>query len=423
MPKQIVPLTNKACQKLKYNLKEKKNNYLRDGQGLYLEALPTGRKVWRYEFRLDGKKSRITKPQDYGTLGGELSEARLWREEQRQLVKQGLNPSQRALLAKANQAAIQQNTFKRVADEWLAHHKASWSPRHYQKAEGIVRRVLRPSLDNLAIGDVGTAEVLAAIRVPEKAGKFETAHKAREFMSQIAKRAIVLQLIAVDPTYPIRGAEGLKPTQSKNRPHLSKPDEVAKLLRKIDGYEARNLSVTYALKILPLVFTRPSELRCATWGEFDLEGRRWDIPAARMKSGRDHVVPLARQVVALLKELALQTGQGSESLLFPSASDRSKPISDAALSKALRTLGYAGLQVPHGFRHTASTLLSAQQKFSADAIEMQLSHGHKDRIRGVYNKWEYLPERAEMMEFWADYLTALKSGETASTKNKQKRDE
>jgi integrase len=127
-----------------------------------------------------------------------------------------------------------------------------------------------------------------------------------------------------------------------------------------------------------------------------------------MKSDREHVVPLSSQVIELLRELSLCTHNSADALLFPSASDKSKPISDATLSKALRTMGYAGRQVPHGFRHTASTLLSAQQKFSPDAIEMQLSHGHKDRIRGVYNKWEYLPERAQMMQFWGDYLQTLK---------------
>ena len=414
MSKIIKELSGKRCQQLKYNPESKKDNYLRDGHGLYLEALASGRKVWNYEFRLHGKKSRIRLPIDYGSPGGSLKEARQWCQKQRQLVSLGINPSLHARHEKARQKATQQNTFNSVADEWLEHHKPRWSQRHYQKASGIVRRELRVPLGDRVVSEITTAEVLAAIQVPEKAGKQETAHKAREFASQIFRRAIVRQLMDSDPTYPIRGIEGLAPVQTKNHPHVTKPDEVAELLIKIDGYQARHYSVLFALKMLPYVFTRPGELRQARWSEFDLLNAQWEIPAERMKGRRPHVVPLATQVIALLEELTAYNHHSADSLLFPSPTKPDKPISDATLSKALRTLGYQGKQVPHGFRHTASTLLNSQQsqssKFTSDTIEQQLAHVDKDSIRATYNKYDGLPERRKMMQFYADYLDGLKSG-------------
>ena len=164
-----------------------------------------------------------------------------------------------------------------------------------KKAAGIVRRELRVPLGDRVVGEITTAEVLAAIQVPEKAGKQETAHKAREFASQIFRRAIVRQLMDSDPTYPIRGIEGLAPVQANNHPHLTKPDEVAELLRRIEDYQAQHYSVLFALKMLPYVFTRPGELRQAQWSEFDLLNGQWEIPAERMKGRRPHVVPLAAQ--------------------------------------------------------------------------------------------------------------------------------
>ena len=411
----IKKLTAKQCEQLKYNPKNKKLNYLRDGQGLYLEALPNGRKVWNFEFRLTdennkSRKSRIRLPHDFGTDGGSVIDARAWREEQRKIVQAGINPTLHAKQEKARRQAKQKNTFDAVADEWLAHHKDRWSERHYKKAEGIVKRVLRVPLGDRVISEILAAEILAAVQVPESEDKRETAHKAMEFASQIFRRAIVRQLVTYDPTYSLRGTEGLKPKQPKNRPHLTDPEEIGELLRKIDNYNARHFSVLYALKILPHVFTRPTELSAAPWREFDLKNAQWEIPAERMKARRPHVVPLSTQVITLLEELALHSHHSPNSLLFPSPSNNTKPISDGTLSKALRSLGYAGRHVPHGFRHTANTSLNELQLFSPDAIELQQAHADKNTIRRTYNKAQYLPERRKMMQFWSEHIDGLKSG-------------
>jgi len=365
----------------------------------------------------DGKKrkSRITLPFDFGIDGGSLIDARRWAEKQRELVLKGINPTLYARHEKARRVATQQHTFKAVTDEWLEHNKDSWSPRHYKKAEGIVRRVLRPTLGERLIGEIFSDEILAAVEVPQQQGKHETAHKALEFAKQIFNRASLRQLIQNDPTYPLKSTKVLKPVHSKKQPHLKEPQEVAELLQKIRGYQARHFSVRFALRILPYLFTRPGELRQAKWGEFDLANAQWIVPAERMKMRKPHTVPLATQVIALLEELALHSRYDDDSLLFPSPTNQHKPISDATLSKALRTMGYQDKHVPHGFRHTASTLLNAQRlngqpQFNRDAIECQLAHADQNRIRATYNQWEYMPDRIEMMQFYADLLDTLRSG-------------
>lgn len=405
---QIMPLTATQCKKHKHDDAIKKLNYLRDGHGLYLEALPNGRKVWRFEFRIDGKKSRVTLPHDFGSEGGTLTKARAWREKQRELVRDGISPAQQVRVDKITRKA-RNNTFGQVADEWLENHRPDWSPRHYQKAEGIVLRVLRPTLEHRHISEIDTAEVLAALEVPQEQGKRETAHKARLFASQIFRRAIVRQLIASDPTYALTGKQGLKPVVNVQQPQLTNPEEVGELLRKIDGYQPNHFAVPHALKLIPYVFTRPGELRQARWKEFDLVNAMWEIPAERMKARKQLTVPLATQVLALLEEIALHSRYGADSLLFPSPTKPDTPITDSTMSKALRSLGYQGKHVPHGFRHTASTLLNNQQLFSVDAIEVQLAHSDSNKIRGTYNKAQYLPERRKMMQYYADYLDGLKT--------------
>ena len=440
-------LTANECKALKYNSDCQKDNYLRDGKGLYLEALPKrfskkgkiiARKVWRYEFWIDGKKSRITFRLDFGTKkdDGTLKKARKWAKKQRKLVKKGINPTlhakqkQARKLEEARELAKNQSTFNTVADEWLALHKDDWSPRHYKKAEGIVRRVIREhrfelpdeskvELGTQPINTITSDEILDAVEKPQEEGKHETAHKALEFASQIFKRAVARKLISYNPTYDLLGKGnqgGLKrKKQSTKLPHLTDPEEIGELLKKIDGYNPRHFSVSYCLKILPYVFTRPGELRQATWKEFDFDNARWDIPEERMKARRPHVVPLASQVVTLLEELAAYSHNSADSLLFPSPTKPRQPIADATLSKALKSLGYTGRHVPHGFRHMASTLLNDQridnqQLFIPNAIEFQLSHVDKDRIRATYNNGDYLKDRIPMMQWYADYLDGLKSG-------------
>ena len=428
-------LSAKECKQLKYNPEKKKLNYLRDGKSLYLEVLPNGRKVWRLEFWLD-KKSRITFPIDYGKKGSGLKAVRKWARKQRKIVGKGHNPTiyarqkeaqklEKKRNKEAKKLAKKERTFDAVADAWLKHHEERWSSGYYRQAESVVRRVLRPTFGEKAITDIKTKEILSAVESYQAQGKNYSAKKALELTSQIYRYAETQQLgVKFDPTYSLRGSEGLKPTKSTNQPHLTNPEEVGELLKKIDGYNPRHFAASYCLRILPYVFTRPSELRLARWREFDFENARWDVPEERMKGRRPHVVPLATQVVVLLEELATYSHHSTDSLLFPSPRNQQQPITDATLSKALRSsLGYEGRQVPHGFRHTASTLLNETQLFSIDAIEMQQAHGDRNSVRGIYNKAQFLPERRKMMQFYAEYLDGLKSGKpvnVVSLKSNQK---
>ena len=209
MVKIIPPLSATQCKQLRYNQTEKKLNYLRDGRGLYLEALRSGRKVWRFEFWLDGKKSRITLAHDYGTDGGSLLAARQWGQEQRSLVTEGISPNRHARQETARRRAKKQNTFNAIADEWLEHHKDRWSDAYNRQVESIVRRVLREPLGDRAINDIEPTDILAALESAQKRGTSYTAQKALELTSQIYRRAIVRQLVTYDPTYSLRGSEGL----------------------------------------------------------------------------------------------------------------------------------------------------------------------------------------------------------------------
>ena len=209
MVKIIPPLSATQCKQLRYNQTEKKLNYLRDGRGLYLEALRSGRKVWRFEFWLDGKKSRITLAHDYGTDGGSLLAARQWGQEQRSLVTDGISPNRHARQETARRQAKKQNTFNAIADEWLEHHKDRWSGAYNRQVESIVRRVLREPLGDRAINDIEPTDILAALESAQKRGTSYTAQKALELTSQIYRRAIVRQLVTYDPTYSLRGSEGL----------------------------------------------------------------------------------------------------------------------------------------------------------------------------------------------------------------------
>lgn len=238
----------------------------------------------------------------------------------------------------------------------------------------------------------------------EARGAIEIAHRALQNCGQILRYAIATGRAEHDVTTYLKGA--LKTQKNKHYATITDPQKVGELMRAIDDYRGQFI-VAYALKILPHVFSRPGELRKAEWIEIDFDAKEWRIPAERMKMRQQHIVPLSKQVVLLLKELREVTG--SNNLLFPSLRTTSRPISDATLTAALRRMGYAKEEiVPHGFRAMASTLLN-ELGYNRDWIERQLSHSDKDAIRTAYNHAEFLPERRKMMQEWSNYLDKLKS--------------
>jgi integrase len=261
---------------------------------------------------------------------------------------------------------------------------------------------------------ITASELLARLRRIEAESKYETAHRVKGIFSRIARFAIATGTGGLNRDVAQDLRDILTPTATENHAAITDPAKVGALLRAIDGFEGQPTTVA-ALKLAPLLFVRPGELRAARWTEFDLESKdpTWRIPAERMKMKTEHIVPLSRQAVAILKDLGTLTGDAE--LLFPSLASRSRPISDGTLNAALRRLGYSGEEMtPHGFRSTASTLLN-EQGWHPDLIELQLAHQERNKIRAAYNKAQRLAERRQMMQAWADYLDTLR-GRVASSR-------
>jgi integrase len=243
------------------------------------------------------------------------------------------------------------------------------------------------------------------LRRIESRGTIETAHRALQNCSQILRYAIATGRAKRDPAADLRGA--LTPAKGTHLAAITEPKAVGQLIRAIRGYVGTPV-VCGALRLAPLVFVRPGELRRAEWPEFDLDAASWRIPAARMKMREQHLVPLSTQALAVLRELQAVTGSGK--YLFPSVRTVDRPMSENTVNAALRSLGYPKEQMTgHGFRSMASTLLN-ELGWNRDAIERQLAHAERDGVRGAYNFAEYLPERRRMMQAWADYLDQLSAG-------------
>lgn len=400
--KVIKPLSDLDCKRLKPAEGVKTPARIRDGGGLYLEALANGRRVWRFDYvRPSGKRTRATFG-DYPDVT--LAKAREERTRCRSLLSKGIDPNTHAEREKLALKAAHLATFEAAADEFLEHHKGRWSPAQQKKVSGIIRRVLLPWLGKRPVADITAPEVLDCLQRYERQGKLETAHAARSIASRIFRRSIVLGTAHTDPAQMLLGA--LTPKSSKNYAHIVDPAEFASLLRAIDGYSG-SFVVACALRLAPMLAQRPGELRQMKWEEVDVNQALWTIPEERMKMRRPHVVPLPVQALAVLEEIRPLTGH--REWVFPGHGNVRKPISENTLPVALKKLGYPGhVMTAHGFRHSVSTMLNESGRFHADVIERQLAHQDKNVIRGTYNKAEYLDERRVMMQTWADYLEAIK---------------
>jgi integrase len=264
---------------------------------------------------------------------------------------------------------------------------------------------LFPYLGDRPIQSITAQELLSVLRRAEARGVNETAHRARALAGRVLRFAVVTGRASHDVSADLK--EALAPVKSKNFAAILEPAKVGELLRAIDGFDGYP-TTKLALKLAPLVFVRPGELRGAEWSEIDLDGAEWRIPGARMKLGEQHIVPLSRQVVAILRELQ-PLSRGSR-YVFPSLLTRDRPMSNNTINTALRRLGYTGdEQTGHGFRSIASTLLN-EQGFPPDIIELQLAHAERNKVRAAYNKAQRIPERRKMMQAWSDYLDGLRIG-------------
>ncbi len=375
---------------------------LSDEKGLYLEVTQAGGKYWRLKFRHAGKEKRLA----LGVYPDvSLAQARKARDDARESLAKGDDPSQIKREAKLTRAFNDANTFELVARQWFDHWKGPKSPRH---AEYVMRRLeadVFPALGGRPMASVTAPALLAMAKGIEARGAIDIAKRSLQTCGQIMRYAVAHGLIERNPAADVKPSDALKPHKKENYARLD-AKEMPELLRKIEAYQGTP-HTRLAMKLLALTFVRTGELIAARWDEFDLETARWDIPASRMKMKTPHIVPLAPQAVEVLQ--VLRTTSNGRALLFPGERDHEKPMSNNTILKALERMGYKGRMTGHGFRGMASTMLH-EQGFGHHLIELQLAHAERNQVSAAYNHALYLADRAAMMTAWANTLDKLRKG-------------
>lgn len=383
-----------------------------DSNGLAIEVRPTGAKFWRYRYRYAGKPTMLTLG-EYPATG--LADARVARDKARAQLKAGANPVHVAQAERAAMVERTENTFGSIASELLAKRTREGLGVGSVKRE---RRLIDKdlvSIKNTPIADVSAPALLAALRKIENKGTVETAHRARSFAGLVFKYAIATGRTRTNPAADLAGA--LQQPQKQHFASVTEPAKVGELLQAIHAYSGTPV-VMAALKLAPLVFVRPGELRAARWADIDLDTAEWRYTAS--KTGTPHIVPLASQAVDILA--ALQPYTSRSAYVFPSIRSASRPMSENTINVALRTLGFDGKTMTgHGFRAMARTILDEVLGFRPDFIEHQLAHAVRDPNGRAYNRTAHLVERRKMMQAWADYLDTLRTGDQKVVPLKAKR--
>jgi integrase len=379
---------------------------LADGEGLHLAILPNGRRYWRWDYTFNGRRKQLS----FGKYPiVTLKRAREKKLEAQRILDTETDPS---VARKRQKVAVVADTFRAVAEEWIERERDTVRANTLAKKRAILDRYLLPALGAITISKILPADVLPLLQAIERLNKQETARRVRQMASEIFRYAVITSRATTDPAALLSGA--LKPMRVQHHAALLDPQEVGALLTSIDE-AIGSVFICAALRLTPLVFVRPGELRHAAWREIDLETATWRIPARRMKPtkdreahGVDHVVPLSTQAVAILRDL--KKVAGTIPLVFPGLKHPSFPISNATLPAVLRRLGYTdNQQTMHGFRTLASTHLR-EIGFDGDLVELQLGHKIANPVRAAYDKAARIPERVRMMQAWADHLDAMKAG-------------
>lgn len=394
-----MPLTDTTIRTTKATDKPQK---LTDGGGLFLLVTAKGGKWWRLKFRYEGKEKLLS----LGTYPEtSLKEARERREATRKQLAQGIDPSEHRKATKATKNGQAANSFEIIAREWFAKQAPSWVPSHADKILSRLERDLFPWLGARPITAITAPELLKTLQRIEARGAIDTAHRANQNCGQIFRYAIVTGRAERNPTPDLKGA--LPPVKPTHYAAMIDPKAIGELLRAMDSYQG-SLVTKSALRLAPLVFVRPGELRAAEWAEIDLEKAEWNIPAERMKMREPHLVPLSTQAVEVLQEIHAMTG--SSRYVFPSARTNSRPMSNNAILAALRRMGFdKGEMTGHGFRAMARTILDEVLGVRPDFIEHQLAHAVRDPNGRAYNRTAHLIGRKAMMQQWSDYLDGLKN--------------
>lgn len=389
-----MPLTDAT---IRAALKLTERRKISDGAGLYLLVAPPREPAWRLKYRIAGREKLLS----LGRLRDvPLRRAREKRDEARRLVANGIDPSEERKAAKLARV----DTFTAVAEEWLESRKSALTQGSWERDREHLLNFIGPYLGKKPIGSIEPPDLLAVLRRIEARGIRDTAHRVRSVASRVFRYAVATGRAERDVAADLKGA--LLPVITESYAAVTEPNELGKLLRAIEQYDGQP-TTNAALRMAPYVFLRPGELRGAEWSEFDFESATWRIPDVRMKMKEEHIVPLATQVVAILRDIQPLTGDGR--YVFPALHTSLRPISENTLNVALRRLGYSREQMTsHGFRSTASTLLN-EQGWHPDLIELQLAHQERNKVRAAYNRATRLPERRKMMQAWADYLCGLRA--------------
>lgn len=386
---------------------DKKRARLTDSSGLYLEVSPGGSRRWFQKIYRDGKETRLALG-SYPTVS--LTAARRARDAAKLQKADGVDPIQARKVERLKASNPAGDSFQVVALEWYEKQESQWSETHAVRAKRQLERDLFPWLGDRRLADIEPVELLAVLRKIEERGAVETADRGLMLARQVWRYGVATGRVGRDITGDLKGA--LSPYRGKHFAAITEPQQFSELLRAIKGYKGGPV-VRAALRLAPMLFQRPGELRGAAWAEIDLDAALWTIPAARMKRNKDgkengqpHIVPLSTQAVQILE--ALKPYTEITGLVFPGERQRSKPISENSVRTALISMGYTpDIQTWHGFRASARTMLAEQLEFDPLVIEAQLAHAVRDANGRAYNRTTYLKQRQIMMQRWADYLDKL----------------
>lgn len=390
-------LTDKQCKNAKADAKAIK---LADGGGMFLHVMPNGNKYWRMKYRYLGKEKLLALGV-YPVVS--LSDARDKRLSAKKMLDQGLDPNENKKQVKLEKQVNYENNYENIAREWHEQKRHAWKDKHAGVILTRLESLLFNKIGSRPIRDLTPPELLAVIRPIEAAGKRDLAHRMLQHSGQIFRYAVATGRAERDITQDLRGA--LQPLKTISNAYLNEK-QIPAFLKELEQYDTKHnggLLTKLAFKLLILTFVRSSELRYARWNEIDWDKKQWRIPAERMKMKEQHIVPLAKQCIAILKQISEITSNKPDSFILPSQKNIHKPMSENTFLRAIQIMGYRGQTTGHGFRAMASTILN-EQGFPPDHIERQLAHAERNQVRGVYNYAEYLPQRHKMMQWWGDYL-------------------
>ncbi|MBI3283413.1 MAG: integrase arm-type DNA-binding domain-containing protein [Burkholderiales bacterium] len=410
MPKLATPLTDVQVK----NSKPKAKTWtLADGNSLYLEINPSGKKSWRMAYRrpITKKNNRLSFG-DYPLVG--LAEARTKCLAACKLLKEGIDPAAQRDEKKQQAAEVAAHTFEKIAREWHSTRLSAWSESTAKDTINRLQKDIFPKIGKLPIGDITHKQMIAALRKIEERGAGEVAHRLKAICARVFSYANQQGIENRNPAADLKDV--LKPVKAGHFAAIA-PDELPVFLESINKNDARLYAPTrIALRLMLLIFVRSSELRTTPWSEINLDTGEWVIPWQRMKRGKltmnpdqtDHHVCLSRQGLELLQELHGYTG--GSTYLFPNQRDHSKPMSGDAIRMALNRMGYEGKMTTHGFRALAMTTLKEKLGYRHETVDRQLAHAQKDKVASAYDRAQFLDERKKMMQHWADYLDGVKAG-------------